>query len=159
MIFQSFYDSPIGQITLCSDGKYLINLSFFDMKEKKNYVIKEMTIFKKTKEWLDLYFLGRNPDFIPEFKLLNLTSFQMDVLNKIIKIPYGENRTYKDIANLFSNKMSSQAIGNALHKNPIAIIIPCHRIISKNSIGGYAYGIERKKFLLDLEANKNRTYR
>lgn len=118
----------------------------------------EIEIFQTTKKWLDIYFSGMIPNFTPEYKFKCLTPFQNKVLTIISSIPYGEVMTYKDIANKISINMSSQAVGNALHINPIAIIIPCHRVVSKNGLGGYAYGMNRKKFLLNLEEKKNRIY-
>lgn len=153
---QSFYNSPIGKIILYSDGNFLTNL-FFSNTEVEGQK-EEIEIFQTTKKWLDIYFSGMIPNFTPEYKFKCLTPFQNKVLTIISSIPYGEVMTYKDIANKISINMSSQAVGNALHINPIAIIIPCHRVVSKNGLGGYAYGMNRKKFLLNLEEKKNRIY-
>lgn len=155
-MYQSFYNSPIGKIILYSDGNFLTNL-FFSNTEVEGQK-EEIEIFQTTKKWLDIYFSGKIPNFTPEYKFKCLTPFQNKVLTIISSIPYGEVMTYKDIANKISINMSSQAVGNALHINPIAIIIPCHRVVSKNGLGGYAYGMNRKKFLLNLEGKKNRIY-
>lgn len=155
-MYQSFYNSPIGKIILYSDGNFLTNL-FFSNTEVEGQK-EEIEIFQTTKKWLDIYFSGKIPNFTPEYKFKCLTPFQNKVLTIISSIPYGEVMTYKDIANKISINMSSQAVGNALHINPIAIIIPCHRVVSKNGLGGYAYGMNRKKFLLNLEEKKNRIY-
>lgn len=155
-MYQSFYNSPIGKIVLYSDGNFLTNLFFSDMEVEGQK--EEIEIFQTTKKWLDIYFSGMIPNFTPEYKFKCLTPFQNKVLTIISSIPYGEVMTYKDIANKISINMSSQAVGNALHINPIAIIIPCHRVVSKNGLGGYAYGMNRKKFLLNLEEKKNRIY-
>ena len=80
------------------------------------------------------------------------TTFQKQVWEALCKIPYGTTCSYKDIAHMIQNPKAVRAIGNANHKNPIAIIIPCHRVIAYDkSIGGYAFGTDIKKYLLDLE--------
>lgn len=83
------------------------------------------------------------------------TAFQKQVWDALCKIPYGKTCSYKDIALMIQNPKAVRAIGNANHKNPIAIIIPCHRVIAYDkSIGGYAFGIDIKKYLLDLECGE-----
>lgn len=84
---------------------------------------------------------------------LNGTSFQKKVWNALSEIPYAQTRSYKEIATFIGNKNASRAVGNANNKNPIAIIIPCHRVIgSSGKLVGYAGGLEIKKALLELES-------
>lgn len=112
-----------------------------------------------TKKWLDIYFSGNIPGFLPPVAL-DGTDFQLRVWSKLLKIPYGKTVTYGELAKEIANemgkaKMSAQAVGNAVGKNPIAIIIPCHRVIGADgSLTGFAGGLEIKKELLMLEKQK-----
>lgn len=84
------------------------------------------------------------------------TSFQQKVWRQIVKIPYGETKTYKEIAEAIGHHHSFRAVGQACKKNPIPILIPCHRVVRSNgAIGGYSGGERLKKSLLDMEKNKN----
>lgn len=113
-------------------------------------------ILGDTKKWLDLYFSGEEPNFTPKLKLEG-TEFRRDVWKILLKIPYGETLTYKDIAEKLMasgkyERMSSQAVGGAVGHNPISIIIPCHRVVgTSGSLTGYAGGLARKVKLLELE--------
>lgn len=154
------YISPLGKILMKSDGEYLTNLYFIN--EKNNYQSinnDNLEIFDITRKWLDIYFEGQIPDFTPKYKMENLTDFRKEVINILLKIPYGKTITYNDIANIIAEKrgikkMACQAIGKAIGWNPILIIIPCHRVIGKNgNLTGYSGGIENKLKLLKLERN------
>ena len=161
MKYRNTYNSKLGLIYLESDGKYLTGLWFASskdsLKHQDNYLIKDLPIFKETKKWLDLYFSSKIPDFTPKYKLENLTPFRKMVTDIMLKIPYGEVITYKDIADTIAKqkglkKMSSQAVGGAVSHNPISIIIPCHRVVGSNgSLTGYAGGIDKKVYLLKHE--------
>ena len=145
----ALYNSPIGPITLTSDGKSLSGLSFCHTKATDT--IDSIEIFHKTRCWLDLYFSGRQPDFIPPIKPIG-TDFQRRVWHALLEIPYGETTTYGNIARRLGCR-SAQAVGQAVGRNPIAIIVPCHRVVgSDGSMTGYAYGLERKEYLLALES-------
>lgn len=132
---------------------------FVDQKyisERSSGIEKETDTILKAKEWLDVYFSGNEPSFVLRM-LYGSSPFQKVVLDLLMKIPYGFSRTYGDIAKdvaIILNKpaMSSQAVGNAISHNPICLIIPCHRVLGKkNGLVGYAGGIERKEYLLNLE--------
>lgn len=150
------YDSIIGEILLISDGKYLLSL---EIGKDNNMVLKEnknLPLFQKVKKWLDIYFQGKEP--ILDFPLkLEGTHFQKEVFDILLKIPYGKVFTYGEIAKQIAikrnmAKMSSQAVGNALHNNPIPIIVPCHRVLGKNcNLVGYGLGMNLKIKLLKLE--------
>ncbi len=145
----ALYNSPIGPITFTSDGKSLSGLSFCHIKATDT--IDSIEIFHKTRCWLDLYFSGRQPDFIPPIKPIG-TDFQRRVWHALLEIPYGETTTYGNIARRLGCR-SAQAVGQAVGRNPIAIIVPCHRVVgSDGSMTGYAYGLERKEYLLALES-------
>ena len=156
MHYKTNYESPIGNITLGSDGTNLLGLWIEGQKYYlSNYkdVIQndELQIFVETKEWLNEYFKGNNPS-IDNLKLKPEGSeFQQKVWNELLKIPYGKTITYGDIANKL-NMRCGQAVGGAVGRNPISIIIPCHRVIGKNGdLTGYAGGIDKKIKLLEVE--------
>lgn len=164
-MFIQKYKTPkkYTNIIMSSDGEYLTGLWFEkskkSLKTAKKYEEKKLDIFEKTIKWLDIYFSGKNPDFIPQYKLKNLTPFRSQVLEIVNEIPYGQVTTYNDIARKIAKvngmiKMSAQAVGGAVGWNPICIIIPCHRVIGTNgSLTGYRGGMKNKIELLKLENN------
>lgn len=100
------------------------------------------------------YFNKKSKSFNFDFKL-NGTNFQKDVWNYLLTIPYGEVRNYEDIAVALGNKNKVRAVGNAVGKNPIIIVVPCHRIIRKDkTLGGFSSGIENKILLHNIEGIK-----
>lgn len=112
----------------------------------------DLPVFQETRRWLDLYFSGKKPEFTPPLKPQG-TPFQQKVWHELLTIPYGETTTYGAIARRIDCR-SAQAIGQAVHNNPIAIIIPCHRVIGADgSLTGYASGLEVKQQLLQLETS------
>ena len=144
------YDSPIGLLALTTDGTALTGLRF----GKEDDCVSPLSTFHSPLStcirWLDLYFSGRKPDFLPPIKLIG-TPFQRRVWQALMDIPYGTTTTYGALA-LRVGCRSAQAVGQAVGRNPVAIIVPCHRVIgSDGSLTGYAYGMERKEYLLRLE--------
>lgn len=98
------------------------------------------------------YFLGKKVKFNYKLDLNSASDFQKKVWKEAVKIPYGKTASYKDIAAAVGNPRSSRAVGNALNKNPLMILIPCHRVINSNGrLGGFSKGLRMKKFLLNLE--------
>lgn len=159
------YISPLGEITMASNGEAITGLWFQGQKYfgavlTKNYKVKELPVFVETKHWLDIYFQGREPDFTPSL-LLESTDFRQSVWDILLTIPYGQTMTYGEIADIIAKKrglakMSAQAVGGAVGHNPISIIVPCHRVVGSNdSLTGYAGGIDRKEKLLALEKEKD----
>ena len=154
--FFAHYDSPLGGMTMVSDGIALTALNFdgtrFAFKFADGMPATTMlSVFDETRRWLDLYFAGKKPDFTPSLAPQG-TSFQKKVWEILLTIPYGKTMSYGDVARRFSPTMSAQAIGGAVGRNPIGIIIPCHRVIGANgSLTGYGGGLERKRWLLELE--------
>ena len=155
------YASPLGIITMGSNGKQLTGLWFEGQKHFGDTLCDRpqhlsLPIFDETRTWLDVYFQGKCPTFTPPI-LLNNTPFRRTVWQLLLTIPYGETTTYKDIARQWARhhgmkSMSSQAVGGAVGRNPISIIIPCHRVIGTNgSLTGYAGGLDRKRWLLQWE--------
>ena len=126
-----------------------------NVKKNKNYVIKETPLIKKAASQLFEYLNGKRMEFdLPLLK--DSTDFQISVWNELLKIPYGETRSYKDIAVAINNEKAVRAVGMANNRNKISIFIPCHRVIGSNKkLVGYGGGLEIKEFLLNLE-KKNR---
>ena len=124
----------------------------------KPYEEKLLPVFEDTIKWLDIYFGGAVPDFTPELSI-HSTPFREAVWDILLTIPYGQTITYGEIAanlahQMGKKKMSAQAVGGAVGHNPISIIIPCHRVVGADgSLTGYAGGLKRKQFLLDIERN------
>ena len=156
-MYNYIYKTPkqFSNIILTSDGEFLTGLCFINTSKESDNT--NLPIFKETIKWLDIYFSGNIPNFIPKYKLDSLTPFQKEVLEITKNIPYGKIITYKKIADTIAKrknikKMSAQAVGQALKYNPICIIIPCHRVIgSNNKLTGYNGGIKNKIELLKLE--------
>lgn len=186
MTYTVHYNSPLGGITLASNGVSLIGLWFYGQKHfpamltNENSDYSDLPVFEHTRKWLDLYFSGDCPDFTPPLAPKG-TPFQQKVWKLLLAIPYGKTVTYGEISKqyvetchgtslrdaslhgaslqgtsiqgtLLTKNMSAQAVGGAVGHNPISLIIPCHRVIGANgSLTGYAGGLERKKYLLELE--------
>ena len=161
MDYTARYQSPLGPITLASDGEALTGLWFDGQKYfaatlSREYEEKALPIFDQTEQWLDMYFSGRAPDFTPPLKM-KTTAFRKSVWEILLSIPYGHTLTYGEIAQkIAAGKgrpgMSAQAVGGAVGHNPISLIIPCHRVVGwDGSLTGYAGGIEKKMRLLAME--------
>lgn len=157
MYYQTNYISPLGLVTLVSDGENLVGLwlenqKYFCSTVKEEMIPKdELPLFTMVKEWLDRYFAGWKP--LPmELPLAPRGGkFRQDVWKILCEIPYGETVTYGNIAKKL-NVGCAQAVGGAVGHNPISIIIPCHRVVGVNgSLTGYAGGIDKKIWLLNHE--------
>ena len=108
-------------------------------------------MIKKAYTQLEEYLSGKRTEFDIEIEKIG-TEFQKKVWKELLNIPYGETRSYKDIAIAIGNEKACRAVGNANNKNPIAIIVPCHRVIGSNgSMTGYAGGLDIKEKLLKIE--------
>lgn len=151
-MYQYSYDTVIGEIYIAENDNYICNVSFSNL----DCIKKETPLIKKTYSQLKEYFDGNRNSFDVPISAKG-SQFQMKVWKELQKIPYAETATYKEIAENIGNKNASRAVGMANNKNPIAIIIPCHRVIGSNgNLTGYASGIEIKKFLLDLEKQNSK---
>ena len=155
MDYTFHYMSPLGGITLSSDGEALTGLWFDGQKYfasglDAEHCEKALPIFDETAEWLDLYFAGIVPDFTPKLSPRG-TSFRRRVWDVLLTIPYGQTMTYGQIAKALGCG-SAQAVGGAVGRNPISLIIPCHRVVGAGgSLTGYAGGVEKKRSLLEME--------
>lgn len=161
MVSRCHYDSPLGGILLAADEIGLTGLWFDGEKYFADHLPSEHTeretpIFVEVKRWLDVYFAGKEPDFLPPLHPIG-SAFRQSVWEILLQIPYGKTTTYGEIARQLAEKrklprMSAQAVGGAVGHNEISIIIPCHRVVGTNgSLTGYAGGIDKKVKLLKLE--------
>lgn len=125
------------------------------MEEPKSPALNEKAasaVFHETDGWLHAYFRGSMADPVP-YELVSGTGFQRSVWEAVSQIPYGETRTYKDIAHTLGNAAMGRAIGAAVRANPLSILIPGHRVVgSGGAVTGYAAGVPVKRALLELEA-------
>lgn len=157
-----FYDSPLGELVMTSDGSALIGLGLASQQAAGVAIAgsrpqeKSLSIFQETGRWLDTYFRGCAPSFTPKLKLSG-SDFQKRVCEIMLTIPYGKTVTYGEIAAQIARergipRMSAQAVGGAVGANPILLIVPCHRVIGAGgNLTGYGAGMERKIQLLTLE--------
>ena len=142
------YETIIGEIYIACEDNYITNLGF----GRVNYELHETEIIHETYTQLSEYLDGKRKNFNIPLKIEG-TEFQKSVWNALTMIPYGETRTYKDIAEQIGNPKSCRAVGNANNKNKIVIILPCHRVIGANgSLVGFGGGLDIKKKLLDIES-------
>lgn len=154
------YDSPLGAITLASDGEALTGLWFsgqryFASTLAEEHKERDLPVFEQTAAWLDLYFSGKRPDFTPPLRPRG-SLFRRAVWELLLAIPRGETTTYGQLAAALEartgRRVSARAVGGAVAHNPISLIIPCHRVLGADgSLTGYAGGTERKLRLLRLE--------
>lgn len=166
MIFIQHYDSPLGGILLAADETGLTGLwfdgqKFFAHDLPAGRVEQNTPALSEVKRWLDIYFTGKEPDFMPPLHPIG-SAFRRSVWDILLRIPYGQTTTYGEIARQLAEKqgrprIAAQAVGGAVGHNKISIIIPCHRVVGTNgSLTGYAGGIEKKAALLRLEMKMTR---
>ena len=150
-MFYSRYDSPVGPLALASDGTSLRELRFGPSPEPST----DLPLFRAAFAWLDEYFSGWDPGPTPPLSPAG-TAFQQRVWRELVRVPFGETVSYGALAKA-AGCGSPRAVGQAVHNNPIAILIPCHRVIGANgSLTGFAGGLDVKRRLLTLEASRMR---
>lgn len=143
-----YFESPIGKIKIEAEGEYIVGVSFNEESSPGD----ENKAVKECKRQLEEYFYGKRKNFDLKLKFLKGTDFQLSVWKALSEIPYGETVTYKFIAEKINNPKAVRAVGGANNKNPIGIIVPCHRVIGCNGkMIGYAEGIDKKEYLLNME--------
>ncbi len=158
MTYTYNYSSPLGEILLAANDNGLTGLWFYGAKYFAADLEDERTekltpVLRQTLRWLDIYFSGSEPDFMPPLELHG-SDFRRRVWAELAKIPYGETVTYGEIAKKLGVK-SAQAVGGAVGHNPVSIIVPCHRVLGADgSLTGYAGGTDKKARLLELERGK-----
>jgi len=156
-IYCSSVVTRIGQVFVLSNEKGVTRI-IFGIKELRNYLdglggaqILEGGPAAEMAHEIELYFDGRLTEFRTPIELMEGTPFQRSVWEKLLDIPYGKTATYKDVAEGVGKPGASRAVGNAVGANPLPIVIPCHRVLAANGLGGYSGGIDIKKDLLRVE--------
>lgn len=161
MIYTQHYDSPLGGILLAADETGLTGLWFDGEKYYADnlaaeHEARDTQALGAVKRWLDVYFAGKEPDFLPPLHPIG-SAFRQEVWQLLLEIPYGQTTTYGALARRLAERrglrhMSAQAVGGAVGHNEISILIPCHRVVgTSGSLTGYAGGIDKKLSLLRLE--------
>ncbi|MCC0627381.1 MULTISPECIES: methylated-DNA--[protein]-cysteine S-methyltransferase [unclassified Clostridioides] len=147
-----YYETKIGKIGIAEKNNYITNLFFGTSGlDSERYLAKETKIIKEASKQLKEYLDGYRKEFDLPLQLSG-GGFSKKVWNELCKIPYGETKTYIELANIINNPKSYRAVGMANSKNPISIFIPCHRLVGSNgSLRGYLGGIKIKEYLLKLE--------
>lgn len=163
LIHIQYHDTPCGEIVLGSiQGKLCLcdwkNMGHRERNDKRTkrflkaeYIEDTSDIINETIRELNEYFAGERRNFnLP--LLFAGTSFQQSVWNALLTIPYGETRSYKQIARIVGNEKGVRAVAQAIGANPMSIIVPCHRVIgSDKALTGFAGGLEAKRYLLNWE--------
>lgn len=161
MQYTAVYQSSVGDVLLAADETGLTGLwfegeKFYALSLDPEHEERETPIFAITRRWLDIYFSGHEPDFMPPVHMIG-SEFRRCVWELLLQIPYGTTVTYGDLARQVARRrglrrMSAQAVGGAVGHNEISIIVPCHRVVGTNaSLTGYAGGVDKKRRLLELE--------
>ena len=164
MEYTASYMSPLGKILLAGDdmgrtGLWFEGQKYYARGLSPDHEERELPVFLETRRWLDIYFSGREPDFMPALHMTG-TRFQKRVWELLLKIPYGEVTTYGRLAGELAgamgrDHMSAQAVGGAVGRNPVSVIVPCHRVTGADgSLTGYAGGLDKKLRLLQGEGVK-----
>lgn len=153
-----YYQTIFGELGIVDDGEKLREIFYKKngtLKDEASYEIHETKLIKEAYRQITLFLKGE----IKEFDLpihLKGTDFQIKVWNALKEIPYGETRSYKDISEMVGSPKAYRAVGMSNNKNPISIVIPCHRVIGANGkLVGYGGGLDKKIILLDLEKSNS----
>lgn len=155
-LFKRVYASPLGDLSVVANKRGLVGIwfegqAYFEKGVETTPLLISTSILDQTCDWLDAYFAGQQPDATILPLSVRGTVFQKKAWQELIKIPYGHTTTYKELAEKLNCK-SAQAVGGAVGKNPVAILVPCHRVLgSDGSLTGYAGGLDKKTWLLKHE--------
>lgn len=149
-LYTAYADSPLGLLMIRASDQAIIELLPVSRKEQE---IRENSLTSQCRKELSQYFAGKRKNFTLPLRPRG-TPFQKKIWTVLQTIPYGCTMTYKEIAEKAGNPKAVRAAGTACGKNPLPILIPCHRVIGSNgSLIGYAFGLPAKKYLLSLEKN------
>ena len=152
MLLKHTYNSPVGNIGLLIEDHNLISISLTNPMLKGIEAKKDSESFKYVITQLDEYFFEGRKKFDIAFKI-SPTNFRLKVYQEMQKIPYGKSITYSDLAGKVGSPKAFRAVGTACGKNPLPLIIPCHRVKAQSGLGGFTGGLDIKRFLLNLESN------
>ncbi|MDR1730101.1 MAG: methylated-DNA--[protein]-cysteine S-methyltransferase [Prevotellaceae bacterium] len=149
-MFYYTHKTSIGRLQVFAESEYITGISFFERKTQ-NAIEKETFLIRQMYSELEEYFNGKRKSFEVPLKPSG-TSFQQSVWKALQEIPYGETRSYKQIAEMIGKPAACRAVGMANNRNPIPIVIPCHRVVGTNGdLTGYAGGLDIKRKLLEIE--------
>lgn len=150
-MYKFYYQTPIGRICIREDDNFIVGLDLDNEDNSDGVIEKETNLIKETYQQLSEYFNKDRKEFSIPIKIQG-SEFQEKVWKELINIPYGQTKTYGQIASIICKHNASRAVGSACHKNRIIILIPCHRVIGSNgALVGFGCGLDVKSYLLDLE--------
>ena len=152
MLYKSSVLTPIGSLGLLANKEKLLKLSFKGLEDIPDKAKMDSKRFELIFKEIEEYFAGDRKQFSFNYQVKS-SPFSEKVYSEMIKIPYGETLSYSELAKRSGSKLAYRAVGNVCGKNPLPLIIPCHRVIAVNSLGGFGGGLGIKKFLLNLETN------
>jgi methylated-DNA-[protein]-cysteine S-methyltransferase len=157
-------DTPVGPLLLAVTEAGLCRISFDPEPERETdelartfgvRVLRSPREVDRVRRELDEYFQGRRRMFDLPLDLRGRTGFSREILDRLARVPYGEVTTYKSLAVEAGNPHAARAVGTIMNRNPIPIVLPCHRVVGSNgSLVGYGGGLDRKRQLLDLESGR-----
>ena len=145
-IFQSSFSAPFGQLFIAANDAEIVRISFREMEFPMGMTPTIDEAWRQISE----YFAASKQEFSLPLAIVG-TPFQRTCWNVLLEIPYGEVLTYKSVAERVGHSTACRAVAGACARNPFPIIVPCHRVVATNGLGGFAGGLEAKRFLLDLE--------
>jgi len=151
------FNSKIGIIKVSGCSSYIRKVDFLEgsqVQDSSENINVPSPLYTDAKNQIQEYLSGQRSSFDLALNFESGTEFQQSVWKEMLKIPYGEVRTYGEIAKLLGKPGASRAIGGACNKNLIPLIIPCHRIVSSTGLGGFAYGLTMKNEILNIESSK-----
>ncbi|MDD3738306.1 MAG: methylated-DNA--[protein]-cysteine S-methyltransferase [Lentimicrobiaceae bacterium] len=150
-VLSAIYTTLLGEIKISYHDNFIVGVDFVGNNKTESAESLPCALTDETLKQLNEYFEGKRKEFTVPIKLLG-TDFQIKVWQVLCKIPYGQTRSYKDIAVQIGNPKAARAVGMANNRNPIAIIVPCHRVITYDGkLGGYAAGVSIKQKLIEVE--------
>ena len=145
------FESPVGRLVLECDGDVLIGIWLpSETRHRRRPVDDVPPVLKEAATQLDEYFTGERRTFDVPMEL-DGTDFQREVWSELTRIPYGETISYGELARRVGRPSAPRAVGQANGRNPVPIIVPCHRVVASNGIGGYGGGLKLKRDLLAIE--------
>ena len=151
-MFSRNYESPIGSLGLLADEDFLLEISLQGIEYLSLKGERSNGRFAKELIELDEYFKGERKKFTLKYKV-NASNFANKVYKEMLRIPYGKTIPYSKLASNIGKENAYRAVGTACGKNKLPIIIPCHRVVAKDGLGGFGGGLDCKRFLLELETN------